>query len=524
MQRRLLLATAAALPLARPAAAEPQAGSVLRFIPAADLDTPDPGASASPEARDHALLVFDTLFGTDDAGQPHPQMLQTFATSANGLEWRLFLRGGLAFHTLAPVVAADCAASIRRWAAHDDWGRALMAATADLSAPDDRTVVFRLRYPFPMLRHALGKSGPRLCAMLPAKLAATEPGTALPEIIGSGPYRYLAKQRQPGKRTVYERFAPYVPRIAKAEGTAGAKEAIIERIEWTVIADPAAAAAALHQGEADWWHVPPAAALAGLAADTALRTRVLRPHGMVAALRPNHLHPPFDRPAIRRALLAAVSQAEYMRALNGPDGPEWHDGVGIFPPSSPWASPAKPDPTGPRDPAALRKDLAAAGYGGEKLVLLARADHAGEMALARVTQALLTRLGMASDLVALDSAACAARLARTDPPAQGGWSLHHALIPASEQADPVGHALLRGTGRGAAPGWPTDARMEAMISNWILAPSDDWRQRICAEMQRRALDQVPYVPLGLYLAPTAYRADLKGMLDGPPLFWNLRRG
>ena len=33
-----------------------------------------------------------------------------------------------------------------------------------------------------------------------------------------------------------------------------------------------------------------------------------------------------------------------------------------------------------------------------------------------------------------------------------------------------------------------------------------------------------YVPLGLFFQPTAFRRDLVGMVPGPPLFWNLKRG
>ena len=38
-----------------------------------------------------------------------------------------------------------------------------------------------------------------------------------------------------------------------------------------------------------------------------------------------------------------------------------------------------------------------------------------------------------------------------------------------------------------------------------------------------AYDQVIYVPLGQYLAPSAWRKSLSGVLDGPatPVFWNI---
>uniref|UniRef100_UPI001EF9AD5E ABC transporter substrate-binding protein n=1 Tax=Enterobacter hormaechei TaxID=158836 RepID=UPI001EF9AD5E len=77
----------------------------------------------------------------------------------DGLRWTLRLREGLRFHDGEPVRGRDVVASLRRWAARDGFGAALMEAVEDLAAPTDRTVVFRLGRPFPLLPEALGKSG-----------------------------------------------------------------------------------------------------------------------------------------------------------------------------------------------------------------------------------------------------------------------------------------------------------------------------------------------------------------------------
>ncbi len=50
-------------------------------------------------------------------------------------------------------------------------GRLLLAATDELSAPDDRTIRFRLARPFPQLPLALGKAGANVCVMMPERLA-----------------------------------------------------------------------------------------------------------------------------------------------------------------------------------------------------------------------------------------------------------------------------------------------------------------------------------------------------------------
>ena len=113
--------------------------------------------------------------------------------------------------------------------------------------------------------------------------------------VGSGPYRFLAAERVPGARLAYQRFEGYVPREEARRRHRGRQaRASVERIEWQIIPDPATAAAALQTarstgGKADAGPVaaaaPPAAGITVESAD---------PTGDLAALRLNHLHPPFD--------------------------------------------------------------------------------------------------------------------------------------------------------------------------------------------------------------------------------------
>lgn len=512
MKRRHLLAASAAA-LARPALAQPQYASVLRFVPEADLPSPDPHRSDSRITRDHALLVFDTLFGIDSEGRPQPQMLETYRVEQGGLQWRLSLRNGLYFHTLERVLARDCVASIRRWAARDPYGQALMAATGELAAIDDRTILFRLKTPFPLLPDVLGKTTGPICAMLPSRVAATDPGVEIAEIVGSGPFRYAAAEREPGKRVVYLRHEPYVPQRAATSGTAGAKEAFIERIEWQVMPD-ADAATALLRGAVDWWGSVAPAQMAALRKSPDVKLPLLAKDGLVATLRPNHAQPPFDKPAIRRALLGAISQHDCMVALNGDDGPAWRDDAGFFVPGPKLAAAPLP-----QDEA--KRAVAAAGYTGDLVRLLV---PAGRLApLGETIAGLLRVLGMNVAIQGLAPAAMAQALASREPVAAGGWSLALGETEAAAQADPVGHALLRGNGRDAAPGWPASPQLETLRTAWLAAPDPAWQARIAAQMQAQAMQDVPYIPLGISFPRSAHRSGLIGLIDGPPLFWSVRR-
>lgn len=210
MKRRSFLAGSAAA-LAAPALARAETPGVLRFTPEADLAVLDPVWTTSSQSQQHAFMIYDTLWGTDDQYQPQPQMLAGHVVEDNGTTWRLTLRDGLAFHDGTKVLGRDCAASLRRWAKRDTYGQAFLAATDEISAPDDRTVLIRLKYPFPV-SDAVGKSSGNMCAMMPERIANTDAFTQIRETVGSGPYRYKADEVVTGSKVVYERNKSYVPR------------------------------------------------------------------------------------------------------------------------------------------------------------------------------------------------------------------------------------------------------------------------------------------------------------------------
>ncbi len=523
MLRRHFLAGAAGA-LALPTIARAQDSAVLKFVPQADLASLDPVWTTSYQTRDHGFLVYDTLFGTDSDYRIQPQMLDGYVTENDGLQWKLTLREALKFHDGSRVLAADCVASIARWCKRDSFGQALAAATNELFAADDRTIVFRLKSKFPLLPDALGKTAPLMCPIMPARIAQTDAFTQIKETIGSGPYRFKDSERVPGSLVVYERNADYVPRAGAASRTAGGKIAHFDRIEWHILPDPSTVAAALQRGEIDWWDVPVADLIPMLRSSPGITAQTVVPTGSIATMRFNQLQPPFDNPAIRRALLGAVEQSDYMTAVVGDDHGLWRDHVGFFPPGTPMASDAGMDAlTSPRDLDKVKRDLAAAGYKGEKVVLLAPQDIASVKALADVSADLLKRLGMNLDVQSMDWATLIQRRVKMDPPDQGGWSLFHTFWSGLDQFNPAGHVFLRGNGKAAQPGWPTSPQLETLRDQWLTAPDLATQKQICTQMQIQAFQDLPYIPLGQTLIPALHRSNLTGILDGLPLFWNVQR-
>jgi peptide/nickel transport system substrate-binding protein len=213
MRRRDLFKAAGAslAALAAPRIGRAERPNKLVFVPAVDLGVLDPVVTPIRSTRNHAYLVFDTLYGIDTSWTAQPQMVEGHQIDGDGLTWTLTLRDGLRFHDKEPVLARDVVASIRRFAARISFADALMAATEELSAPDDRTVRFRLKRPFPHLPDALAGPGGIVPAIMPERLAGSSPFKPVAEIVGSGPYRFLPEEHISGARAAYERFALYQP-------------------------------------------------------------------------------------------------------------------------------------------------------------------------------------------------------------------------------------------------------------------------------------------------------------------------
>ena len=524
MRRRTLLAAGAAA-LATPHLARAQSSRVLRVIPQADLAVLDPGITTATVTRNHGFMVFDTLYGLNLAGEAVPEMVDGHTVSADGLTWTLKLRDGLRFHDGEPVRAADCVASIKRWARRDPFGKTLIAATDELSAFDDRTLRFRLRRPFPLLPQALAKTTPYAPFILPERLIPADANTAIKEVIGSGPFRFLPAERIPGARVAYARFEGYVPRPGGQPGlSSGPKIVNVDRVEWNIIPGAATAMAAIQKGEVDWWERPIPDLLPRINADKSLKVEITNRGGTIAFLQFNHLYPPFDNLAIRRVVLSAINQSDYAEAIGGSDPALRGGAVGIFLPGGPMANEAGLDKlTGRHDFDALKRELAEAGYKGERVVMLVGTDSAVNNAASEVTGDLLRKIGFNVDYQAMDWGSVVQRRTSQQPPDKGGWNLFAVSADGDYFTDPTVVPSIRANGRDAWIGWPESPAIEALYRDWFLAPDTAGRRAIASRLQAQTLSDVTWIPVAQVFLPTIVRQNITGVLPGFIKFWNVKQ-
>jgi peptide/nickel transport system substrate-binding protein len=509
-------AAALALGLGAPAVHAQKGGATLRFIPHADLKVLDPVWTTAYITRNHSYMIYDTLFGTDEKLQIKPQMVEKFSSA--GLRWTFTLRSGLTWHDGKPVVSEDAVESLKRWGKRDPLGKLLMAHTAKIAPMDRRNFTLELTQPFGLVLEALGKPSSNVPFIMPAHVAATPDTEQIKEIVGSGPFRFVKDEWQPGHQVVYVRNPDYVQRAEAPSGSTGRKKVHVDRVIWRYIPDQATAAAALEAGEIDWFENPSVDIAARLEQNGSLTVAIQDPRGTQGWIRPNHLHPPFNDPKARQALLFMVDQGRYLQAAIGV--PKYYRTCpALFTCGSPWESAAG---AVKQDLEKARQLVKASGYDGRPVIVLDPTDIPLTHGAALVTRELMTQIGFTVDLQAMDWSTVVARRAKKDPPGQGGWNMLFTWWIASDVINPAVHTGLVGAGGGWF-GWPESGRIEELRMAWVRATDRARQRQLAEEIQVLAYEEVMYVPFGQWVSPTAFRKSVRGFLPFPaPLFWNVQ--
>jgi peptide/nickel transport system substrate-binding protein len=497
------------------------AAQTLRVAPHSDLKVVDPIWTSALISVNHGYMVYDTLFALDDELAVQPQMVERYETSADKLTWTFTLRDGLAWHDGAPVTAADCVASLKRWGARDSMGQKLMSYVAELAAPDAKTVRMTLKEPYGLVLQTLAKPGANVPFMMPKRVAETDPNTQISDFTGSGPFIFKRDEWRPGEKVVYVKNAKYRPRDEPASGLAGGKRAKVERVEWLWIADPQTQVDALLKGEVDLIEQPPHDLLALLAADTNIVLKVTNAPGRQIDFRFNVLHKPFDNAKARQAVAYTFNQKDFLASVIG--DPQWYrECKSLFPCGSPLESTKGWGDKLGSDFAAARRLLQEAGYDGTPVVLMQSTDIVALSNLAPVAKSLMEKAGFTVDLQAMDWQTLVSRRTKKDLPGAGGWHAFLTSWASVDILDPVATGFLNASCDKAMFGWPCDGELERLRDAFAKASEPARQKAIAEEVALRAAAYPTHIFLGQYVQPVAMRKSVAGLLTGPSIaYWNI---
>src|SRR5258708_18718641 len=312
--RRFLLASAVVL--AAVSASPLASAQTVKVVMHSDVKALDPVWSGAYIARNHAYMIYDTLFAIDEKLQVKPQMVDSWTISDDGLTWTFKLRDGLEWHYGTPVTSEDCVASLKRWAARDSMGQKLALSVLDYKIVDPKTFQIVLKEKFGPLLEAIGKPSVVVPFMMPKKIAETDAFTQIDNYIGSGPFIFKKDEWKPGEKLVYVKNPKYKPRSEPMSGLAGGKVVSVDRVEWVWIPDPETQLNALVNGEIDMIEGVSYDHLAVLEKDKNIRVLTNTTSNQYV-FRMNWLQPPFNNVKIRQAAAYALSQEEFLQANIG---------------------------------------------------------------------------------------------------------------------------------------------------------------------------------------------------------------
>jgi peptide/nickel transport system substrate-binding protein len=513
-------AAAAAMTLGAPSVHAQKSRQTLRFVAHADLKILDPVWTTAIITRNHSYLVYDTLFGTDENFQIKPQMVDRTTVSADGMKYTFTLREGLRWHDGQPVQSEDCVESLKRWGKNNRFGQLLMAHTGKIAPVDKNTFTLDLAERFGPVLDALGY--PRAPFMMPARIASTPAEEQIKEIVGSGPFKFARDEWQPGEHVVYVRNPDYIPRDETPSGSTGGKKAYLDQVIWRYIPDPWDAAEDLAAGEVDWWEQPPLDFIPKIEQNPDLQTLLIDPLWTQGWLRPNCLHPPFNNKKAREALLHMMDQVTYLAWAIG-QSQYYRTCSSVFACGGPYETRIGAEPIMEHDLTRARQLVKESGYDGRPIVVLHVTDIPYFNAAAIVTRQRLESIGFKVILKAMDWSTSLVVRARKEPPEKGGWNLLHTWWQGADVINPAVHFGVSGAGQRAWFGWPDIPQLDRLVNDWVGATDQAKRKQVADEIQKVALSEVPYVPWGEWVQPTAFRKNVRDVLKfEAPIFWNVR--
>ena len=502
------------------------AAQTVKFVPHADLKIVDTTWTNALITSHHGNMVYDTLFAYDSKMNAKPQMVESFNKSADGLVWTFTLRKGMTFHDGSPVTAKDAVASLNRWSKRRVEGTAMMERAASLVAKDDLTFVLTLKEPFAPVLQTL--SNPILATFVLREKDASGDAfqqQTFDQIIGSGPFTFVKEEWVPGAKVVYKKYAGYNSRAEPSDALTGGKVVKVDRVEWTYLPDSATAAQALIRGEVDIVEQPQADLVPMLKKDKNITVAVMDDMGWQGVARPNALHPPFNNPKARQALALLVDQTTYLTATVGEDYRK--PCAAILFCGGPYETLVGAEPFRQRNVEKAKQLFAEAGYKGEPVVLMGPTDIAALNANAIITAQNLKDAGVNVDLQMMDWGTLSTRQQKKDKPGDGspGWNMYFTSAPGTMWHTPLTNFALATPCDGKNwNGWTCDEEMERIRLSFLTAATPEAQKQVAERLQARFYEVMPFVSLGQYVTPKAWRNNISGVVNSREIvMWGLEK-
>ena len=281
---------------------------------------------------------------------------------------------------------------------------------------------------------------------------------------------------------------------------------------------------ALLAGEIDMIEAPPHDLYPLLKKDKSVKSFNFNPAGNQFTFRFNVLHKPFDNPKIRQAVLYALNQEDFVKAVVG--SPDYYKVCkALFVCGMPFETDAHMDGILESNMKKARELLKEAGYDGTPVVLMHSTDLAVLTNLAPVAKSLMEKAGFKVDMQSMDWQTLVARRSKKDPPDKGGWNAFITSWTAGDLFNPVAMAFLNSSCDKALFGWPCDKQIEDLRDQFARATDSAKQLEIVKAIQKRWREYPTHIHLGQWYSLEFVRNNVDGMLQtaGVPVLWNIEK-
>ena len=485
-------------------------GGTLRVASQGSLSMLDPIASTAAAEKAIANHIWDTLFETDLAQNILPMMVDTWDISSDGLTYTMTLREGLTFHDGSPIGTDDVIPSLSRYmdsiSASGRTFKGFLAADA-LNKVDSLTFTIALIEPFGpgigAFRHD-SFVGPFVFPEEVGRLEATTPMDEENYFLGSGPYKLSEWLR--GDRVELVRHEGYNSRSEPANYRAGRRAQYLDKIVYLEVPSEETKIAGLKTGLYDVVEVAGLDFFDTLEAHPDINVKVggARASGLWFNLaNPDSIMTRDVK--IRQALLAGMNMEDFMASL-GPQELWWlcsHRYGPCLGKSWTWENRAADSLYDQNDLPRAMQLLAESTYDGELVHIMSPTDYATITPLGPVLKAVMEEIGFTVEMPAINWANLLSRLGSDDWDLITSWTFI-GIGPLTDDFLDLGYGFVQG--------WD-DATLPGLKAQYLRATDQEEQMAIAEQIQLYYYDVIPWLQIGYFAAPDAYRTRVQGMGD-----------
>ncbi len=486
-----------------------QGGSIIRAALNEDIRGVDPARQSEGMADPVHMHVVEGLVAYGSNLEVGPVLAESYSVEDGGKTYVFKLRDGVKFHNGETLTSADVKWSWDYLMAEGSVWRCKAVFEGNVKVlavetPNPLTVVYRLAEPNGSFAYTLARTD---CAGTPVfHKSSLKADGSWGSVIGTGPF--TAGERKIGEYAEVLRFADYKSPAGEANGRIGRKEAMVDKIRFSVVTDPAARIVGLRSGELD------VSSVASQSVDQIRQEAeldvVLSETTVWYALLLNQKDPLLQNKALRQAIASAIDRQAVAQGVTyglatGTSTP--------MPRVSRYYSPIANEPLA-ANPDRTRELLAEAGYDGEPITIIANRSFQSMFDQAIIIQSQLQAAGIN---VTIETLEWGLQLERYT-----GGKYQSQSFSYSGRFDPMG-AWERIIGPESRKVWK-DERAIALLKKGLVATDPDEVRAISDEIYALFIEEAPAVSLFHMTLANGFNKRLEGIKSAPfdtPTLWNV---